>query len=98
MHGEAVVKTKDGKFVTVYTQRGAVTAVSSTSITVKSADGYTATYAVNADTKVGKDHKPAKIGDIKLGDMVGVVATKSGDTKTAKGVRAGDRGQPKDDD
>ncbi|MGB9376624.1 MAG: hypothetical protein WCB04_03830 [Mycobacteriales bacterium] len=90
-HGEAVVQGKDGKFLTVYTQRGAVTAVSAKSITLKSADGYTASYAVTGDTKVGKDGKPAKIGDIKVGDQAGVMAQKSGDSKTARGIRVGDK-------
>jgi len=81
IHAEAVVKGKDGKFLTVYTQRGEVTAVSATSITLKSADGFTSTYAVSADTK---------IGDVKVGDAAAVIATKSGDAKNAKGIRVGD--------
>ncbi len=89
VHAEAVVRDKDGKFVTVYTQRGEVTAVSATSITLKSADGFTATYAVNADTRIMKDRKAAKIADIKVKDLARVIATKSGDAKTAKGIAVG---------
>lgn len=95
VHAEAVVKDKDGKFVTVYTQRGKVTAVSATSITLKSEDGFTATYTVDAETKIGKDDKAAKIGDVKVGDSAGVIAVKSGDSKDAKGIRVG---EPKKDD
>lgn len=49
---ESVVKDADGTFRTVLAQRGTVTAVSSTSITVRSEDGYSQTYSVDADTKL----------------------------------------------
>lgn len=90
LHGEFVAKGKDGAFVTVDGQRGAVTQVSSTRITLKSADGFTATYVLTADTKVRKDGNPGKIGDVKVGEAALVLATKSGDAKTAKGVVVGD--------
>lgn len=97
VHAQAVVRDKDGKFITVYTQRGTVTAVSATSITLKSADGFTSTYVVNAETKVakvggeGRKHgEAAKIGDIKVGDLAGVVAVKSAESKTARGILVGD--------
>jgi hypothetical protein len=54
LHGESVVKKADGTLQAVLEQRGTVEAVSDTSITVKSEDGYSQTYAVNADTKVTK--------------------------------------------
>jgi hypothetical protein len=85
MHGEWVVKGKDGKPVTLVTVRGEVMAVSATSITLKAEDGFTATYTVNADTKLrGKDVD--KIADVKVGDKGGAVGTKSGGTLTAKAV------------
>ena len=85
MHGEWVVKGKDGKPVTLVTVRGEVTAVSATSITLKAEDGFTATYAVSSDTKVrGKDVD--KIADVKVGDKGGAVGTKSGSTLTARAV------------
>lgn len=91
LHGEFVAEGKDGTYVTVDGQRGAVTQVSSTRITVKSADGFTATYVVTAGTKVRIDGNPGKIGDVKVGDVALVLATKAGDAKTAKGVVVGDR-------
>lgn len=86
LHGEFVAKGKDGAYVTVDTQRGLLTQVSSTSITVKSADGFTTTYVVSPETKVRKDGKTATIGDLKAGDPAMVIAIKSGDSTTAKGV------------
>ncbi|MDQ0691846.1 DUF5666 domain-containing protein [Arthrobacter sp. W4I7] len=54
LHSESVVKKADGTFQTILEQRGTVEAVSDTSITVKSEDGYSRTYTVNADTKIHK--------------------------------------------
>jgi len=86
VHGEFVVKGKDGKYVTTDAQRGSITAVSPTSVTVRSADGFTATYAVNADTKIRKDGKDAAIGTVKVGDPVVVLAVKDPAGKTARGL------------
>jgi hypothetical protein len=52
LHGELVVPKAGGGFETVLVQRGRVTAVSAASISVKSADGFTATYDVTAATVV----------------------------------------------
>jgi hypothetical protein len=85
LHGEFVVKDKGGKFVTVISARGEITAASATSVTIKAEDGFTATFAVNADTKVrGRDVDA--IADVKVGDRGGAVGVKSGDTITARAV------------
>lgn len=81
IHGELVVPSKDGTgFQTVQMQRGTVTAVSATSISVKSEDGFTATYVVDADTKVNRD---GAIADITADADVMVMATVDGSTSTA---------------
>ncbi|WP_415856889.1 hypothetical protein, partial [Sinomonas sp. G460-2] len=51
VHGEYVVQ-RNGQYVTELEQTGTVTAVSSSQITVKSADGYVQTYAISSDTTV----------------------------------------------
>ena len=86
LHGEFVVQKDGGGYQTVVTQSGSVTAVSSTSITVKSADGYTRTYVVNADTKVNRD---GKIADVKTGATVRIRAAVSGSTATASSIDDG---------
>ncbi|MFG1813749.1 DUF5666 domain-containing protein [Kribbella sp. NPDC049174] len=80
LHGEFVTAKDGGGYETVATQKGEVTAVSATSITVKSADGYSRTYTVNADTKVNRD---GKIADITTGETVRVRAVVSDGTATA---------------
>ena len=54
LHGEFVTAKDGGGYETIATQKGEVTAVSESSITVKSADGYSRTYTVNSDTKVNR--------------------------------------------
>lgn len=51
-HSESVVKNPDGTFTTEMVQRGTVETVSATSITVKSEDGFSQSYALTAETKV----------------------------------------------
>jgi hypothetical protein len=84
MHGEWVVKDKDGKPVTLATVRGTVTAVGSASVTVKAEDGFTATFATNSDTKVrgGAD----SLAEVKAGAKAAVVGVRSGSTTTARAV------------
>ena len=84
IHGEFTVPKSGGGYQTIVVQRGTVTAVSGTSITVKSSDGYTLTYAVPSKTVVGA--QAAGIGSVKKGDTVFVTATVSGTTATAVSI------------
>jgi hypothetical protein len=84
LHGQLTVPKPGGGYQTVDVQRGIVTAVSSSSITVKSADGYSATYAVASSTEVNA--KAGGIGSVKTGDTVSVTATVSGGTATAASI------------
>jgi hypothetical protein len=89
-HAEWVTRDPNtNKDVTHEAVLGTVTSVSATSITVKAADGYTLTFAVNSDTKVhlGKG-KTGKVTDIKSGGKALVVGVKSGSTVTAQQVLA----------
>jgi len=84
VHGQFVVPKAGGGYQTIDTQRGSVTAVSSTSITIKSADGFTKTYRVTGSTNV--DAQRDGIGSIKTGHQVAVAATVSGGTATAVSI------------
>lgn len=83
LHGEVTVGGKKQTRVLAF-QRGSVEKVTPAAITVKSTDGFTATYVVNADTKVRKDGEAAKTSDIGVGHKVRVVARKDGQTSTAR--------------
>ena len=73
LHGTAVVSDGNGGYTTQLTQTGTVSAVSSGSITVKSADGYTKTYVVSSATTV--DNGNDQIADVATGHTVRIVAT-----------------------
>jgi hypothetical protein len=87
LHGEFVTPNGSGGFRTVDTQTGEVTAVSPTSITVKSEDGFSKKYAVDENTVVnsGRDG----IGSVKNGDTVMLSAAV--DSGSAKAMRIVDR-------
>jgi hypothetical protein len=85
MHGEWVVKGKDGKPVTLATIRGEITAVSPTSVTVKAEDGVSETFAVSSDTKV-KGPDVTSISGVKVGAKGAMVGVKNGNTTTARAV------------
>ncbi|HVQ92385.1 MAG TPA: hypothetical protein VMU51_15220 [Mycobacteriales bacterium] len=72
-HGEVVVADSSGSYVTRLVQTGTVSAVSATSITVKSADDYTVTYTVADGTSV--DNGTDAIGDVATGHTVTVLAS-----------------------
>jgi hypothetical protein len=81
VHGQVTVPKSGGGYQNLDIQNGTVTAVSTGSVTVKSADGFTATYTVTSNTVVGA--QSAGIGSVKKGDTIFVTATVSGSTATA---------------
>jgi len=81
IHGQFTTPAPNGGYETLDTQLGTVSAVSSTSITVKSADGFTATYSVDDNTLVNAGNNG--ISDVKNGDTVRVVAVASGGKASA---------------
>ena len=80
VHGTVVLPKPGGGYQTVAFQNGKVTAVSSTSITLRSADGYSHTYPVTSSTNVNAQRDG--IASIKVGNQVVVAATVSGSTTT----------------
>ncbi|MBV9140066.1 MAG: hypothetical protein JO115_03970 [Pseudonocardiales bacterium] len=86
VHGEATVTTDHG-YQVLDLQRGVVDSANPGQLTVRSADGFTATYAVGDSTKVRKDRKDSDISQVVANDRVTVVATKAGNTITATRIR-----------
>lgn len=84
LHGQLVVPRSGGGYQTVDVQDGQVTAVSATSITLKSADGFTKSYAVASSTIV--DAQRDGIGSVKVGNQAAVLAAVSGSTVTATSI------------
>jgi hypothetical protein len=76
LHGDFVVSNGNGGYTTERLQTGDVTALSATSVTLTSKDGYKQTYTLDGSTQ--------KTGDVKQGDTnVTVVAKVEGQTATA---------------
>jgi hypothetical protein len=81
-HGEVVVKTKDGD-KTVDVQRGTVTAINSTTVTVKSSDGFSETWTFGSPIHVIEHRTTVQPSSVAVGADVGVAGTKSGGNLTA---------------
>jgi hypothetical protein len=84
LHGQLVVAKPGGGYQTVDVQTGQVTAVSTTSITLKSSDGFTKSYAVTSSTLV--DAQRDGIGSVKVGNQATMLATVSGSSATATSI------------
>lgn len=83
--------TQHGEF-----QNGEVTAISDSSITVKSTDGFSGTYKIDSDTRVNGGQ--GDLDDIAEGDVVTVVAAKADNGEaTVDSIMKGDvhRGGPR---
>jgi hypothetical protein len=83
LHGEVTVQGKDGT-KTIVVQRGSVTAVTSTSVTVKSTDGFTETWTVDAQSTLVQDRKKVPASVLRNGEQIGVAGVKSGTSDVAR--------------
>jgi hypothetical protein len=83
LHGEVTVQTKNGP-ETIVVQRGSVTAVSSTSVSVKSTDGYTLTWTLADKATIVQDKKKVAASALKAGAQIGIAGTKDGSADDAR--------------
>jgi hypothetical protein len=89
LHGEATThNAKTGKYVDHEWQRGQITAVNGSDLTVRSADGTTWTWVGNSATKVTRGGKKIAESALKSGDKVLVLGTRSGSAHDARRVFA----------
>lgn len=87
-HGEYTGAGKAHR--TVDYQRGTVTAVNGTTFTVRSQDGFTATYSFAPTTKVHKEEQAATPAQVVAGDRVFVAAAQ--EPTGLQALRVRDRG------
>jgi hypothetical protein len=87
LHGESVVRDGAGGYTTLLTQTGTVTAISPTSITVRSEDGYSQTYVI--PNTAGNAGAPFAVDD-----QVVVRATRNGQTATVTNIGNPQQGVP----
>jgi hypothetical protein len=86
LHGEVTLAGEEHRVVVF--QRGPVEKVGDTAVTVRSSDGFTATYVVSNDTTVRRNGAKATIAELKPADRVVVLANKDGSTLNAIRIRA----------
>ncbi len=79
MHGQFVISDGHGGFSTELTQTGTVTDISSTSITARSDDGFTQTYVITTDTRMGHD-------PVQTGTTATIRAVEQNGSATAKAI------------
>jgi hypothetical protein len=85
LHGQFTVAKPGGGTQIVDFQSGDVTAVSNASITLKSSDGFTHSYAVVTSTVV--DAQRDGIGSVKVGNEASLLATVSAGVATATSIQ-----------
>jgi hypothetical protein len=78
LHGELTLPGQDGKYQTVQVQRGTVTKAGDGRLTVRSADGFTRTYAAAASW----------LREVKAGDEVQLRATLADGKATVTNLRS----------
>lgn len=87
VRGDLVVRAKGGTYVDIHYERGRISAVSATSITIVGPDGKGATFALTAATRVRSDGQVAKASDLAVGRNALVFGTGSAGNYTAVLVR-----------
>jgi hypothetical protein len=83
LHGDITVQGKDG-VKTIVVQRGTVTAVTSTGVSVKSTDGFALTWTFGDKLRLVHDRKAVPTSALKTGQEVGVAGTRDGDATKAR--------------
>lgn len=84
LHGQYVVRTAGGGYQTIDVQNGVVAAVSRTSVTVRSGDGFIHSYVLAKSTAI--DAGRGGITSVKVGDQASVQATVTGGSATATSI------------
>ncbi len=84
LHGEFTVRNGKGGFREIAFERGAITAVSSKTVTVRAADGTTWTWTLMSNTVVRKDRARSSAANLAAGDPVFVGGPEQGQVRGAR--------------
>ncbi len=87
VRGDLVVRAKGGTYVSVHYERGRITAVSATSISVVGPDGKGATFTVTSTTRVRSAGALVKITDLTVGQNAIIFGTGSAGSYNAVLIR-----------
>ena len=83
VHGEITVQGRNG-VKTIVVQRGTVTAVDATTVSVKSSDGFTLTWTFGDKLRVVQDKKKVEAAAIRTGAEIGVAGAEDGGKSVAR--------------
>ncbi|RZT26198.1 hypothetical protein EV589_1953 [Mycobacterium sp. BK558] len=86
LHGQFVVPAADGGFTTLLIQTGTVTAVAPTSVTVRSADGFSQQYTIDAGLRAPAVDDQVTIRAVRDGEGGAVRITEILDPREAPGM------------
>lgn len=86
VHAEATLDLPERGLTTFALDHGAITALGTSSIALKAADGSTVTVSTDADTKVRKERQKAALSDLSVGSEVFVLSVKEGGSFVARHV------------
>jgi hypothetical protein len=89
LHGEATVEKAGGGTNVVRFQNGVISAISGSTMTVKSTDGFIATYTVNGTSRILLNGTDGTLSKLSKDDQVRVLAMQSGSSNVAKMVLDG---------
>lgn len=95
LHSDGVAMKRDGSTVQVRAQTGIIQQVDSDSITLKSPDGYIATYKIDESTKIFQKGEEASAGDLEAGEGAKVFAVKEASAYTAKRINSAGKPGPR---
>jgi len=87
VRGDLTIRAKGGTYVQIHYERGQISAVSSSSITITGPDGKGATFAVTATTRIRSGGKLVAIGDLSKGHNAVVFGTGSAGSYNAVLIR-----------
>lgn len=78
LRADATVLKRDGTTAVIHYERGEITAVSASSITIKGLDRVSTTFAVTSATRVREKGHAARIGDLTVGERAMVFGKANG--------------------
>ncbi|GIE33044.1 hypothetical protein Ait01nite_060890 [Actinoplanes italicus] len=89
LHGEVVVRNREGQDSTIVVQRGDVTAADDKGFTVRSADGFELTWTYGEKARVVDNREKAGRDAVRTGVKIGVGGVRDGSATTARLIIVG---------
>jgi hypothetical protein len=89
LHGEATIEKPGGGTSVVHFQNGVISAISGSTMTVKSTDGFTSSFTVNGKTRISLNGTDGTLSKLAKSDKVRVFGVEDGSATVARMVLDG---------